>query len=346
VLPNVAPVLAYPAGTTVTAGQNTSVNPSSGPSDSGTITSIVVQSPGTYTGGASVAPTGVVSLTAAAPVGSHTLVIRATDNCGAITNANLALTVDPVPTTANLSIVKTSSLSLAASGLIQYTLQVANAGPLNVTGATVADTFAASLANVTWTCTPSGVGAACPASGNSNINALVDMPNGTGVVFAITAQLPAVPPVSIVNTATVAVPSGITDPNPNNNSSTVTDTLGLFADGFESVGGGLVLRFEPTTPGLVQRLPLAPSDLATLARGVQASEAVSIVVADSIAVVQVRRIGTGTELRLLSRDASGRWSTGAWQAFDAGSRIEFEWSTQDTETTRNVLQARVLVSRG
>ena len=155
------------------------------------------------------------------------------------------------------------------------------------------------------------------------------------------------PPVSIVNTATVAVPAGITDPNPMNNSSTVTDTLGLFADGFENaVPGGMVLRIEPTTPGLVQRLPLSASDLAALARGAQASEALSIVVADSFAVIQVRRIGSSIELRLLSRDATGRWSTGAWQAFDAGSRIEFEWSTHDNETTRNVLQARVLVSRG
>jgi hypothetical protein len=343
VLPNVAPTLTYGAASLV-AGTGTTVNPASGPSDSGTVQSIAVQSTGTYTGGATVAATGVVTLSNAGPVGGHTLVIRATDNCGAVTNANLGVTVTAVPTDADLSIVKTSSLSLGASGLIQYTLQVANAGPVGAIGAVVADTFPASLSNINWTCTPSGAGAACPATGSGNINAQVDLASGTSVVFAITAQLPASPPGAIANTATVAVPAGLTDPVPGNNSSSVTDTLGLFSNGFEPVTApGLVLRFDPATPGQVQRIALPTDVILGAARGVTAAEAVSIVVGDSLAVVQVRRIGERAQLRLLQRDAGTSWAVGEWLDLTATARVGFEWSTQLDASQRVVLQARLQV---
>lgn len=89
---NTAPLLSY-GSTTVLAGSGVVIGPSAGPTDSGTITSIVVQSLGTYTGGATVAPSGNVTLTNAGPDGSHTLTIRATDNCGANTDAPLSLNV-------------------------------------------------------------------------------------------------------------------------------------------------------------------------------------------------------------------------------------------------------------
>ena len=343
VLPNVAPTLTYGAASLV-AGTGTTVNPASGPSDSGAVQSIAVQSTGTYTGGATVAASGVVTLSNAGPVGGHTLVIRATDNCGAVTDANLGVTVTAVPTDADLSIVKTSSLSLGASGLIQYTLQVANAGPVGAIGAVVADTFPASLSSITWTCTPSGAGAACPATGSGNINAQVDLASGTSVVFAITAQLPASPPGSIANTATVAVPAGLTDPVPGNNSSSVTDTLGLFSNGFEAVtAAGLVLRFDPGTPGVAQRIELPTDVILGAVRGVSATEAVSIVVGDSLAVVQVRRIGERAQLRLLQRDAGTGWTVGAWLDLVATARVGFEWSTQLDASQRVVLQARLQV---
>ena len=41
--------------------------------------------------------TGIVSISNAAPVGSHTITIRATDNCGVTTDATFTLTVDCVP---------------------------------------------------------------------------------------------------------------------------------------------------------------------------------------------------------------------------------------------------------
>ena len=71
-----------------------SINPATGPSDNLTVSSIVVQSLGTYTGTISVSnTTGVVSVSNAAPAGTHTITIRATDNCGATTDASFTLNV-------------------------------------------------------------------------------------------------------------------------------------------------------------------------------------------------------------------------------------------------------------
>src|SRR5207253_4388549 len=84
---NDAPALSY-GNAAVTFGGSMTINPATGPSDNGTVASISIQSQGTYTGTISVDnATGVVSLSNAAPLGTHTITIRATDNCGAITDS-------------------------------------------------------------------------------------------------------------------------------------------------------------------------------------------------------------------------------------------------------------------
>ena len=66
---------------TIVSGGSLDVGPTVA-SDNGTV-SYALLSQGTYTGTVSVNPaTGVVSLSNAAPVGTHTITIRATDNCG------------------------------------------------------------------------------------------------------------------------------------------------------------------------------------------------------------------------------------------------------------------------
>src|SRR5262249_40621137 len=81
VTPNTPPTLTY-TNQSVAAGGSLTVNPATGPSDNGTISTIVVQSQGTYSGTISVNnSTGVVSISGAKPGGVHTIMIRATDNC-------------------------------------------------------------------------------------------------------------------------------------------------------------------------------------------------------------------------------------------------------------------------
>lgn len=90
---NTLPVLAY-SGQNVNGGSGLVINPSSPISDNGQISSVVINSPGSYTGGISVDAAGSVTLSNAAPIGNHSITVRATDNCGATTDATIALTVN------------------------------------------------------------------------------------------------------------------------------------------------------------------------------------------------------------------------------------------------------------
>ena len=78
VTPDAAPTLTY-NNDMVAFNGSTTINPATGPSDNGSVSTIVVQSVGTYTGTISVDNvTGIVSISNAAPTGSHTITIRAT----------------------------------------------------------------------------------------------------------------------------------------------------------------------------------------------------------------------------------------------------------------------------
>jgi hypothetical protein len=90
---NTGPTLTY-QNQTVALDGNLTINPATGPSDNGRVSSIVKQSSGTFTGNISVNDTtGVISVSNAAPAGTHTITIRITDNCGATTDTSFTLTV-------------------------------------------------------------------------------------------------------------------------------------------------------------------------------------------------------------------------------------------------------------
>ncbi len=93
---NTPPVLgAYPAtlGLSASGGFTATAVP---PTDNGTITNFTATS-ATFTGTLSANPTtGVVTISNARPVGTHTITIRATDSCGATSSTTIALTVTKV----------------------------------------------------------------------------------------------------------------------------------------------------------------------------------------------------------------------------------------------------------
>jgi uncharacterized repeat protein (TIGR01451 family) len=142
---------------------------------------------------------------------------------------NSATDTDTLAASADLSITKTDGVTSATpGGSVTYTITASNAGPSNATGATVADTFPASL-TCTWSCVGAG-GGTCTASGTGNINDTVNLPNGGSVTYTASCNISASATGSLVNTATVAAPAGVTDPTPGNNSATDTDALGASAD--------------------------------------------------------------------------------------------------------------------
>jgi uncharacterized repeat protein (TIGR01451 family) len=143
---------------------------------------------------------------------------------------NSATDTDTLSANADLSITKTDGSATATPGsVITYTITAGNAGPSDVTGATVADTLPAAISGATWSCS-GAAGGTCPASGNGSINATVNLPAGGSVTFIVTGTVSASATGTLANTATVAAPGGVTDPTPGNNSATDTDTLTGSAD--------------------------------------------------------------------------------------------------------------------
>jgi uncharacterized repeat protein (TIGR01451 family) len=131
---------------------------------------------------------------------------------------------------ADLAITKTDgSLTAVPGAAVTYTIVASNAGPSAVTGAPVTDTLPAAVTGATWTCTASA-GSACPASGNGSIAASVDLLAGGTATFTLTGTIDPGATVLLVNTASIAPPSGVLDPVPVDNAATDTDTLTPSAD--------------------------------------------------------------------------------------------------------------------
>jgi uncharacterized repeat protein (TIGR01451 family) len=125
---------------------------------------------------------------------------------------------------ADLSITKTDGQTSYVPGdPVVYTITAENAGPGDVTGATIADTIPPGLTGASWTCVASS-GSACGApNGSGSINTTVNLLSGGTATFTLNATVSASETGSLSNTATITAPGGVTDPDPGNNSATDTD---------------------------------------------------------------------------------------------------------------------------
>jgi uncharacterized repeat protein (TIGR01451 family) len=88
----------------------------------------------------------------------------------------------------------------------------------------VTDVVPPAITGVTWTCVGSG-GATCTASGSGNVNDTVNLAAGGAVTYTISGTLNPGATGTVSNTASVAPPAGVTDPNGGNNTATDTDTV-------------------------------------------------------------------------------------------------------------------------
>jgi hypothetical protein len=124
---------------------------------------------------------------------------------------------------------------------LNYEVTVDNlaAAGIDVGAAQFTFTLSPVLTNVTWTCV-ADPGASCPPSGNGAISHSIVLAGGTGVLYAIGADVPAGTPggTTLVTTATVAVSNPYQDNVPGNNSASTSDNVVLqsddiFKDSFE-----------------------------------------------------------------------------------------------------------------
>ncbi|MDX2034803.1 MAG: SdrD B-like domain-containing protein [Blastocatellia bacterium] len=162
------------------------------------------------------------------PVGTTTVTCTATS--GTLT-ASCPFTVTVAQATgADLAVTKTNNQTNYTPGqLVTYQITVINNGPGNVENAAVADRMPVNLQNISWTCqitTPgSGPGAsACGGpSGTGDINTTLSLRSGGVASYIVRARVSASATGNLINTATVANPPNVTDPNPGNNRATDTD---------------------------------------------------------------------------------------------------------------------------
>ncbi len=225
---------------------------------------------------------------------------------------------------ADLSISKTSNVSLIEFGLMQYTLVVSNTGPSPVTSAVVVDNFASSLTNVAWSCV--GVsGGTCAGNGAGNINRMVDLPVGASVVYSISATVVQPLPATISNTATVAAPSGVTEINTANNTSTVVNSTALFSNGFEAASVIANAVALPSRVGVLSSLVIAPDRTQQAAAAPMPGDVALYSVDGYLIAIQARRVGSQVQVRMLIADARRNWQVGDWSTVDASRGLRLEW---------------------
>ena len=135
--------------------------------------------------------------------------------------------VDALP--ANLSINVDDGVSTATPGnQVTYTITAANAGPGVASGATVSDTFPATE-TCSWSCAATGTGSCAP-SGSGAISDTINLGVGDTAIYTAICSIAASATGTLSDTATIAPPAGVLDPNPVDSTSTDTDTLTPKAD--------------------------------------------------------------------------------------------------------------------
>jgi len=135
----------------------------------------------------------------------------------------------PLPAIVDLGVtVSASAGSAVPGGNLSYTITVTNAGPADATGATVDDVAPAGVTFGGWTCVVTnpgsggGVTTACgAASGSGNLATSVTMQPGAVIRYVVSASVAPGASGNVVDSASVIVPAGATDPNAANNASTV-----------------------------------------------------------------------------------------------------------------------------
>ena len=138
------------------------------------------------------AATGVLSNTATATVPASVTETSSADNT--------ATDVDTLVAVTDLSITKTDNVTTAVPGTtVTYTIVATNNGPSAAVGASISDTFPATLGAVAWTC----VGPCTPV-GSGSLSDVVNLPVGGSVTYTVTATVAANATGALVNTATVS----------------------------------------------------------------------------------------------------------------------------------------------
>ncbi len=177
-----------------------------------------------------------------------------------------------VGSTADLSITKSDGVLNATPGTsVTYTIVGTNGGPNPVTGATIVDNLPAQITSATWTCVASAGSSCGVVSGSGSINQSVNLLAGGTVTYTLIAAIAPGATGSLVNSATIAVPAGVTETNTGNNIAGDTDTL--------TASGDLAIS---KTDGVLTKIPGTPITYTIVVTNNGPSTAVAAAVNDTI----------------------------------------------------------------
>jgi uncharacterized repeat protein (TIGR01451 family) len=127
---------------------------------------------------------------------------------------------------ADVGVTKSDSPNpVLPGGTLTYTVTVTNSSQFGLTGINVTDNLPVSLINPSWTALFVGTGSGGTANGTGNLNETINLASGGTATYTITGSVDLGTTSPISNTATVAVPQGITDSNGTNDSATTNTTL-------------------------------------------------------------------------------------------------------------------------
>ena len=145
--------------------------------------------------------------------------------------ATVVLTPPPVvvETDADLGITKQANVtSVRSGGKSTFSLTLTNTGPLAVTNASFSDVLPAGmskLTKVTVASATAGASASSLVNTGTSLTGLLTLPAGGQLVLRFEVTVTGVKGTSIINSATVSVPTGFTDPVLSNNTATATVTI-------------------------------------------------------------------------------------------------------------------------
>lgn len=128
----------------------------------------------------------------------------------------------------DLAATKMTTSQVMAGGLVTYDILITNAGPAKA-DATVTDEFAEELSGVEWTCAPVGDATCAPAAAGDVHDAVTVAPGAT-LTYMTGGLLSPMATGELCNTVTVEPGICFEDPNLENNTFTVCDSISGFPD--------------------------------------------------------------------------------------------------------------------
>ena len=279
---------------------------------------------------------GATNQSYVATAGGDYAVVVTASGCSSAQSAVTTVTVNAPQ--ADLALTITDNVSRVELGeSVNYIIEVTNAAGPSAVDATITDALPAGLANGSWACIPFA-GATCANGNGLTLSDTATLPVGSEVAYVYSATVVGGDANDrLINTASVAVINGGSDPVSINDSDTDDDAVEIFIDGFEgtpltsiptSIGTGTdyVSVTLHVDSGLLSGLSIVPKQVAN-GRGVDGKV---------LFTLEMARFGSDVALRVVTRDATGLSERSAWQTVDLQqSLLTLAWQSASSASAVN-----------